>query len=132
MDMGAPISGYTGRRRDSRLRICMGVPAQVLTLDGQTTASLLDLSASGAHIRVKSALRRGQDVMLWWLGFEAFGKVIWADDSANGANEAGVEFDEILPTPVLLHTRQQVDAGLTPSSDQQANDRAREWYLGHR
>ncbi len=127
MDMAPPSTGYTGRRRDSRLRIRMGVPTQELTLDGQDSASLLDLSQSGAHIRVTAALRRGQDVMLWWLGFEAFGKVVWIE-----ANEAGVEFDELLPTPVLLQTRQQVDAGLTPSTDQLAHERARDWYLVHR
>lgn len=129
MDMGAPITGQTsqtGRRRASRLRIRRGVPTQLLTLDGQATASLLDLSQSGAHIRAK-ALRRGQDVMLWWLGFEAFGRVVWA-----GPDEAGVEFHDPLPNPVLMQTRQQVDAGLAPSTEQLAYAKAREWYLGHR
>jgi hypothetical protein len=127
MDMGAPINAQTGRRRDSRLRIRRGVPAQLLTLDGQATASLLDLSASGAHLRAHKPLRRGQDVMLWWLGFETFGKIVWV----NG-NEAGLEFYDPLHTSILLQTRQQVDAGLAPSTEQLAYAKAREWYLGHR
>lgn len=126
MDMGAPINAQTGRRRANRLRIRRGVPAQLLTLDGQVAASLLDLSQSGAHIRAK-ALRRGQDVMLWWLGLETFGKIVWVD-----GNEAGMEFYDPLPSPILLQTRHQVDAGLAPSTDQQAHAKAREWYLGQR
>jgi hypothetical protein len=125
--MATPITSSTGRRRASRLRIRKGVPAQLLTLDGQDTASLLDLSASGAHLRARKPLRRGQDVMLWWLGFETFGKIVWV----NG-NEAGMEFYDPLPTPILLQTRQQVDAGLAPSTEQQAYAMAREWYLGQR
>ena len=127
MDMAPPLRSQIGRRRESRLRIRQGVPAQVLTLDGQDTASLLDLSHSGAHLRVKSPLRRGQDVMLWWMGFEAFGRVVWSSGS-----EAGLEFHELVPGPVLVQTRQQVDAGLARSSAQVAYDAARAWYQGWR
>ncbi|MEO5706475.1 MAG: PilZ domain-containing protein [Alteraurantiacibacter sp.] len=125
--MAAPIPATIHRRRDSRLRIRLSIPAQVLTLDGQRSASLLDLSQSGAHLGVKSPMRRGQDVMLWWLGFEAFGRVVWASD-----NEVGVEFHEPLPMPLLLQTRQQIDAGVAPSTDMQAHEQARDWYMGHR
>lgn len=127
MDMGATYPASNHRRRDARLRIRRGIPSQILTLDGQGSASLLDLSQSGAHLRVKAPLRNGQDVMLWWLGFEAFGRVVWASE-----NEAGVEFHDLLPTPILLQTRHQVDAGVAPSTEKQAHEQAREWYLGHR
>ena len=78
------ISGAIGRRRDARLRL--GVPAQLITLHGQYSASLCDLSQSGAHVRAKGDLFRGEDAVLQWLGFEAFGKLVWA---ANG--EGGLE-----------------------------------------
>lgn len=121
------ISHQTGRRRDSRLRIRQGVPAQILTLDGQGSASLLDLSQSGAHIGVKTPLRRGQDVVLWWLGFEAFGRIVWASGT-----EAGMEFHDLLPAPVLLRTREQVDAGKARSTAEVAYVSARSWYQGWR
>jgi hypothetical protein len=128
MDLSAPLlATTTHRRRNARLRIRRGVSAQVLTLTGQTTVSLLDLSASGAQVRVKAPLRCGQDVMLWWLGFEAFGQVV----RANG-EEAGVAFHDPLPLPVLVQTRQQIDAGLAPTAARDAYQAAREWYMGLR
>lgn len=127
MHLAPRIPHQTGRRRDSRLRIRQGVPAQIMTLDGQGSASLLDLSQSGAHIGVKSPLRRGQDVVLWWLGFEAFGRIVWTS-----GKEAGMEFHDLLPTPVLLRTREQVDAGLARSTAEVAYDTARAWYQGWR
>jgi hypothetical protein len=127
MNIAPSSSAQTGRRRDSRLRIRQGVPVQLMTLDGQDSASLLDLSQSGAHIRLKAPLRRGQDVILWWLGFEAFGRVVWTSGS-----EAGLEFHELLPAPMLLHTREQVDAGLARSTSEVAYETARAWYQGWR
>ena len=127
MDMGSTFPSATGRRRDSRLRIRQGVPAQAMTLDGQHSASLLDLSQSGAHLRLSEPLRTGQDVMLWWLGFEAFGRVVWVS-----GKDIGLEFYDLVPVPVLLHTRQQVDAGKVRSTDEVAIDAARAWYQGWR
>jgi hypothetical protein len=128
MGLAKTNSGSTiGRRRDSRLRIGKGVPARVLTLDGQASASLLDLSQSGAHLRSAAPMRRGQDLMLWWLDFEAFGRLVWIS-----GDEAGIEFDELLPPSVLLETRMKVDESLAPSSEQFAYDRARNWYLAQR
>lgn len=125
--MASPYPGQTGRRRDSRLRIRKGVPAQLMTLDGQEGVSLLDLSQSGAHIGLKAPLRCGQDVILWWLGFEAFGRVVWTS-----GNEAGLEFHELVPTPALLHTREQVDSGLARNTAEVAYETARAWYQGWR
>jgi PilZ domain len=128
MDMAQPFPGSDRhRRRKSRLRIQRGVPAQVMTLDGQDSASLLNLSQSGAHLRFKSPVRRGQEVVLWWLGFEAFGRIVWV----NGT-EAGLEFYDLIPTPVLLRTREQVDAGQVRSTAEVAYDSARAWYQGWR
>ena len=127
MNMAARLSSFIGRRRDARLRIRKGVPAQVMTLDGPLNGSLCDLSQSGAHLAMPAPLRVGQEVVLWWLGFEAFGKIVWANEL-----ESGVEFYDMLPPAVLLQTRDQVDQGLAPTTDQAAYDNARNWYLGHR
>lgn len=125
MDMVGKIGGMIGRRRNSRLRL--GVPAQLITLHGQFTASLADLSRSGAHLRTKGELFRGEELVVTWLGFEAFGTIVW---TANG--EAGLEFDEPLAEAILLQTRQQVDQGIAPSAEQAAYDGARSWYMGYR
>lgn len=125
MNMASRIGGMIGRRRNSRLRL--GVPAQLITLHGQFTASLADLSQSGAHLRSRGELVRGEELVVTWLGFEAFGTVVWA---VNG--EAGLEFDEPLAEAILLQTRQQVDQGIAPSAEQAAYDGARSWYMGYR
>lgn len=125
MNMVSKLGGMIGRRRDSRLRV--GVPAQIITLHGQFSASLADLSQSGAHIRTRGDLVRGEELVVTWLGFEAFGSVVWAV-----AGEAGLEFDEPLPVPILLQTREQVDMGLAPSAEQAAYEGARSWYMGYR
>jgi len=125
MNVVRKIGGIIGRRRDSRLRV--GVPAQIITLHGQFTASLADLSQSGAHIRTRGELVRGEELVVTWLGFEAFGTVVWA-----APGEVGLEFDEPLPVPILLQTRQQVDLGLAPSAEQAAYEGARSWYMGYR
>lgn len=125
MNMVRKIGGMIGRRRDSRLRV--GVPAQLITLHGQTTASLADLSQSGAHIRSKGKLVRGDQAVVTWLGFEAFGTIVWA-----ASGEGGLEFDELLPEAILIQTRQQVDQGIAPSAEQAAYDGVRSWYMGYR
>ena len=94
---------------------------------GQLSASLLDLSQTGAHVRCNRPLRRGQDAMLWWLGFEAFGKVVWASE-----NEGGLQFYDPLPQAMLIKTREEVDLGRVPTPDEVANGHARDWYFGHR
>ena len=126
MAMYEKLSGMVGRRRDSRLRL--NVPAQLITLSGQCSASLCDLSQSGAHFQVREALTSGEDAVLSWLGFEAFGRIVWA---SNG--EAGMEFDELLEPGVLIKTRDQVDLGYAPTTKQADYDAAaRSWFQGSR
>jgi hypothetical protein len=127
MDMRAHLTCQTGRRRDSRLRLRRGVPATLMTLDGQISASIIDLSSSGAHVRAAFAFRTGQQMMVWWLGFETFGTVVWV----RGA-DAGIEFDEPLPPAAVLHTRREVDQGQVQTPEQLARQRARDWFDGHR
>lgn len=125
MGMLDKLTGMVGRRRDSRLRL--GVPAQLITLTGQCGASLCDLSQSGAHLRANGTLVRGEDAVLSWLGFEAFGQIVWAGDG-----EAGMEFDELLTAAILIQTRDQVDLGLAPSTKRADYETARDWYLRSR
>ncbi len=126
MGIYATLSGIVGRRRDSRLRL--SVPAQLITLSGQFNASLCDLSQSGAHLQSRGQLSCGEDAVLTWLGFEAFGRIVWA-----GEGEAGMEFDELLAPAVLIETRDQVDLGYAPSVKQAEYEAAkRNWYLDKR
>ena len=125
MDMGRKPPATIGRRRDARLRL--GVPAQLITLAGQYTVNLADLSQSGAHVTARFPFEISRDAVLIWMGFEAFGRVVW-----HSGSEAGIEFDELLPKPVLLRTREEVDSGKVRSFEEEMYEGARSWYLNNR
>lgn len=99
MTKPAVVQPETHRRAHARLRV--GIAARFETLDGQEAVRLVDLSQSGAHIVVTGAgeIRRG---VLCWLQFEAFGDVVWRD-----GDDAGIEFEELLPIEQLMETRER-------------------------
>lgn len=112
-----------GRRRDSRLRL--EVPAKVIALGGQFSASLCDLSQSGARFRIDQPLKMGEDAVLTWLEYETFGRVVW---SASG--QAGLEFDELIDEEVLFRTRDLMDHGAIKSDERIHYEKARAWFTG--
>ncbi|MBC2668929.1 PilZ domain-containing protein [Novosphingobium piscinae] len=106
----APDPGPTGRRREARLRLRLEV--QMITLDGTARMVMADLSRRGARITgLLPTLRRGQQAIIQWNRFEAFGAVVWCQ-----GNQCGLEFDEPLSQRVLLATRQLYDR--TPLSSE--------------
>ncbi len=115
----------TGRRRDSRLRLA--IPARLETIHGTYPAALLDLSQSGAHIRVDEPLGKGVDAILFWLQFEAFAGVVWSTPT-----HAGLEFDELIAPAVLLDTRDLAERNTRDEDRRDAFEAARAWYHGHR
>jgi hypothetical protein len=115
----------TGRRKAGRLRV--ELPAQLLTLDGHPKASLCDVSRSGARLRPSVPLKVGDEVVVYWLNFDAFGHVVWAKDEF-----VGMEFYDPLDEDILLKTREIIDYGLDPGEEGAAREAARNWYLGYR
>lgn len=125
MHTGAPSRFPLGRRRDARLRV--GIPAQIITLFGQQVVNLIDLSQSGARVMAPSPIARTGDAVLYWMKYEAFGRIVWAHH-----NEAGIEFDELLPEALLIQTRDAVDTGKAHRFEQATYEGARSWYMGYR
>ncbi len=125
--MGMEYPSTLGHRRDSRLRLAL--PARMVTLGGYSSVLLADLSQSGArvHLGEGEELKPGAQGMLSWLGFEAFGTVVWCR-----YGHAGLEFDELLPADILLDTREKVDLGLTLTEEQLTAIQARAWFEGLR
>lgn len=111
-----------GRRRHSRLRVCL--PARLITLDGTLTATLLDVSFRGAKVVVSTqpALRVGASAVLNWAGFEAFCSIAWTRPDL-----VGLDFDAPLKPQVLIATRDLADA--TPRQDP-GRMAASEWVNG--
>jgi hypothetical protein len=119
----------TGRREHSRLRVRL--PARLTTLDGTTRAVLTDLSFGGAKLEVKCDVRPGQEAVLNWHTFEAFGTVSWVHDGM-----CGLHFDEYLDGKVLIATRDLDDAEHLPNDREMLRDTmrgvARDWVSGVR
>jgi len=117
-----PAESQAGRRRHSRLRVCL--PARLITLDGILPVTLLDLSFSGAKIALGSrTLRVGAEAVLTWGdSFEAFCSVAWLHDGG-----CGLDFDEPLRSNVLIATRDMADA--TPRTDAR-RVAAEDWVAG--
>jgi len=124
--MGMEYTSTLGHRRDSRLRLAL--PARMVSLQGYASVLLADLSQSGArvHLHEGDVLKPGAQAMLSWLGFEAFGTVVWCRYGF-----VGMEFDELLPADILLDTREKVDLGLAMSEQQLDYIKAREWFEQH-
>jgi hypothetical protein len=114
-----------GRREHSRLRVRL--PARLTTLDGTTSAVLTDLSYGGAKLVTGCELRPGQQAVLAWSAFEAFGTVSWVHDGM-----CGMHFEEFLDGQVLLATRDLDDTGHLPSDRDLTRGAARDFVRGVR
>lgn len=108
------------RRQHSRLRL--GIPARLETLYGAREVELLDLSQTGAKVALPQFEYVGTAV-LHWLGFDAFGEIVWQDDGL-----LGMAFDVPLAPWLVLDTRNRAPSVV--SADQSASEAARAWASG--
>jgi hypothetical protein len=108
------------RRRKARLRV--GIPATLVTLDGRQDISLVDLSETGARVKVENAETIGNGV-LHWLGFEAFGSIVW-----RRGQTVGIHFDSPIDSDWVLTTREWLPK--LPSSKEELKRFARDWVNG--
>ncbi len=114
-----------GQRSYSRLRVRL--PARLVALDGTTSAILIDLSLGGAKLRTLFPIVPGEQAMLFWHHFEAFGTISWTYDGM-----CGMRFDELLTPKMLIETRDFDDAAHLPDDRGLVRDVAREWVEGLR
>lgn len=98
------------RRGRSRLRTML--PARLSTLFGTWPAYLRDISLTGAGVELRDIdshglqpPKVGGEVVLEWEAGEAFGRIVRIR-----GNILGLAFDEIVPPPVLIATRDLHDA----------------------
>lgn len=112
--------GHKPRRAHSRLRL--GIPARLLTLEGQQWVTLVDLSQSGARI-VLGTSGKVSGGLLRWLGFEAFGDPAW-----QAGEELALHFDQPIELDWLIETRQRAPGEV--NRDLHARSAAREFVGG--
>ena len=101
--------------------------AKVFTLNGTLNTVLLDLSLTGARIKAGAGMVRGQQAILVWAGYEAFGALVWVEDA-----QCGIAFDDPLEPEVLFATRDLDTCQRLPSDLELERLRVREWVAGTR
>lgn len=94
-----PSLNPRGRRESARLRVRLAT--RLVSRAGTQHVVLTDVSTKGAQVMTDAPLRVGDEVMLLWSGFEAFGDVVWS-----GPRHCGIALADPLPQPVLVGTRQ--------------------------
>lgn len=127
MGQVAPVAPerQIGRRGRNRLRARL--PAKIVTLDGTRGTVLLDLSTTGARIKAIAGMAQGQQAILTWCGYEAFGSLVWVDRGL-----CGLAFDDPIDPDVIFATRDLDASGRLPSDAEMELNRAREWVEGTR
>ena len=111
-----------GHRR-TQLRLQLGIPARLQTLNGLVAVQLLDLSRTGARLELPSREPLGCAV-LFWLTFEAFGDLVWE----NG-HFVGLQFETELPVGCIVRTR-QLAPDVVISEETDARAVAAAWVTG--
>jgi len=98
----------------------------MITLDGTSRTVMADISRSGARLTgYLPPLRIGQQAVIQWSEFEAFGGVAWIK-----TDQCGFQFDEPLPQTVLVQTRQLYDRSPLGSERERARTVARAFVQG--
>lgn len=128
------IPDSSHRRAHSRLST--QIPAVLLSLHGKESALLLDLSLSGAHIRIDLAsrtlnhLKIGGNVELEWGNKVGIGEIAWMQKVGHSFDLGLQFFDPLLPRTLTytreLHDRFWRNGGFRSLTKAQAN----EWQNG--
>ena len=122
-DFGKRLDGPGGRRVAAREPVLLN--AALLTLRASRPVTLVDVSKTGARLRVREPLSQGQQIWLKINPIEIFGTVVWID-----GEECGVLFDEPLADAEVasLQTRGKVIIVLGLCLDEQLG--AEDWQSG--
>ena len=118
--VGRPIDA--GKRYFSRARL--NLPARLVTFNGTTACTLIDLSRSGARLGASECPRVGSMVVVEGLPIELFGTVRW---SVTGL--FGFEFEAPLPLDRVVAMRHYADDE-AERQKQATISYARSWVTG--
>ncbi len=112
-----------GRRERSRVRLRL--PARLITLDATQTATLADLSLTGARLIATGPVRVGEDAIVQWDHYEAFGRVVWTRDG-----QCGVCFDTMITPNMVIAARDLHDSVLRKGGLDEYREAALSWVNG--
>lgn len=100
IEFGKRLDGPGGRRRAPRQPVLLS--AAMLTTGCSRPVTLLDISRTGARLRVTMRMRLGQEVWLKLLATAIFGKVRWI-----GPDCCGLVFDQPLTEAELALVKER-------------------------
>jgi hypothetical protein len=118
--MSAPLHPSNDDHRRNHARLGVGIAARLETIHGMTDVSLVNISRSGAKID-RAQVPKVRQAVLYWLGFEALGDVVWRD-----SEQLGMTFEVPLSVGTLLATRDRAPTIF----DDTLLQAAREWATG--
>jgi hypothetical protein len=113
---------YRGQRDFARARL--NVPARIVSFNGTSACTLIDMSRTGAKIAAADCPRVGAMVIIEGLPMELFGTVRW---SRSGL--FGFEFDGQMTHEYVIAMRHYAD-GETDRQKQAQLTYARNWVQG--
>jgi hypothetical protein len=91
-----------GRRSNGRLRL--GLEGSLELVCGRRKCTVVDLSASGAQLRLRTVPRLGECGLLKIDRVDAFGEIVW-----HNAHNCGLKFDVPLNAQCVLDFRQRCE-----------------------
>lgn len=112
---------FRPRRGDARLRL--GIPATLVTVHGHKAVTLINLSQTGARVRLASPLPVSGGI-LKWIDFQVFGSTTWQ----NG-RELGISFEDPIDPDWLVATRALLP--LLGDAKREARRFAQNWASGN-
>lgn len=119
-DSALPI--YRGQRDFARARL--NLPARIITFNGITACTLIDMSRTGAKVGAADCPRVGSMVIVEGLPIELFGTVRWSR-----MNLFGFEFDGVVTHEQVIAMRHHAD-GEAERQKQSQLAYARNWVQG--
>lgn len=119
-DPGLPI--YRGQRSSARARL--NLPARIVSFNGTSACTLIDMSRAGAKIGASDCPRVGSMVIIEGLPIELFGTVRWSRSSL-----FGFEFDCEITHENVVAMRHHAD-GEAERQEQAQLTYARNWVQG--
>ena len=122
-NFGKRLDGPGGRRAAQREPVLLN--AALLTVRTSRPVTVVDVSKSGARLRVREPLFRGQQIWLKINPADLFGTVVWVD-----GEECGVLFDDPLGDAEVasLQARGKVVIMVGLTADEQLG--AEDWESG--
>ena len=112
---------FEPRRGKARLRA--GIAAELVSVNGRQKVSLVDLSQTGARLRVHDSEPLGRGV-LKWMDFEAFGSVVRRE-----GKDIGLQFEYPIDLAWVLDTKEWLS--VRPRGKDEVREFARDWVHGH-